>query len=77
MRPLVCHYELRSEWVNESGLAQEYGIEFELPTRVERHPVLAILTFGRDALSGERVYASDRLLRLLFGPALDLAYPLR
>jgi hypothetical protein len=44
---------------------------------VERHPVLSILTFGEAALSGEHVYASDRLLRLLFGPALDLAHPLR
>jgi hypothetical protein len=37
--------------------------------------VLAILTFGDEGLSGERVYADERLLRLMFGPAFDLADP--
>jgi hypothetical protein len=32
--------------------------------------VLAILTFGEHALSGERLYAGERLLRLMFGPVL-------
>ena len=77
VRPLVRHYELRNEWVNDRGLAQEYVIEFGLPEGVEHHPVLSILVFGDSALSGERVYASDRLLHLLFGPALELARPLR
>jgi hypothetical protein len=76
VRPLVRGYELRNEWVNARGLAQEYVIEFGLAEGAERHPVLAILTFGDSALSGERVYASDRLLQLLFGPVLALARPL-
>jgi hypothetical protein len=75
VRPLVRGYELRDEWVNDRGLAQEYLIEFGLAEGVERHPVLSILTFGAAALSGERVYGSDRLLLLLFGPVLGLARP--
>ena len=42
----------------------------------ERHHVIGILTFGHDALSGERVYAGERLLRLMMGPAWDLTEPL-
>ncbi len=37
---------------------------------------MSILTFEETALSGERIYASDRLLELLVGPALALARPL-
>jgi len=32
--------------------------------------------FVRRALSGERIYAGERLLRLLLGPAWDLTEPL-
>lgn len=74
----VTGYELRNEWVNDRGLAQEYVIEFRAEDGSrERHPVMAVLTSGDVALSGERLYASDRLLQLLFGPTLALATPLR
>jgi len=52
-------------------------IDFRLPdATVERHHVLGILTFGVTALSGERLYASDRAFELLFGPVLELAHPM-
>jgi len=76
-RPLVSGHELRGEWVNEEGLGQEYVIGLRTPDgRAERHHVIGILTFGARALSGERVYASERLLRLMFGPAWELTEPL-
>jgi len=76
-RPLVHGFELRSEWVNDAGLGQEYLITLRTPDGgSERHHVIGILTFGREALSGERVYASERLLRLMFGPAYELTEPL-
>jgi hypothetical protein len=76
-RPLVLGYELRGEWVNEAGVGQEYVITARTPEGGrERHHVIGILTFGREALSGERVWASERLLRLMFGPAWDLTEPL-
>ena len=76
-RPLVRSFELRSEWVDEHGVGQEYLITLRTPDGdTERHPVIGILTFGREALSGERVWASERLLRLMFGPVFDLTEPL-
>jgi hypothetical protein len=62
--------------VNDDGLAQEYELELRLPDGVVRSRVLAILGFGSSRLSGERLDGSDRLLRVLFGPALGLARPL-
>jgi hypothetical protein len=76
-RPLVLGFELRGEWVNDEGVGQEYVITLRTPGGgTERHHVIGILTFGRDALSGERVYASERLLRLMFGPAYERTEPL-
>jgi len=76
-RPLVAGFQLRGEWVNDEGVGQEYLVTLRAPEGgVERHHVIGILTFGENALSGERVYASERLLRLMFGPAYDLTEPL-
>jgi len=76
-RPLISGYELRGEWVNDEGLGQEYVITVRTPDGgAERHHVIGILSFGTQALSGERVYAGERLLRLMLGPAWDLSEPL-
>ena len=77
VKGMVVGYELRNEWVNARGLAQEYRIDFRGPDGgVEHHPVMSVLVFGETALAGERIYASDRLLELLLGPALALARPI-
>jgi hypothetical protein len=76
-RPLVRGYELRGEWVTDEGVGQEYVITLRTPEGgSERHHVIGILVFGREALGGERVYASERLLRLMFGPTYELSEPL-
>jgi hypothetical protein len=76
-RPLVVGYELRSEWANDDGLAQEYTIWVRADDgTVDRHDVIGILTFGDTKLSGERVYGSERILRLMFGPVYDEAEPI-
>jgi hypothetical protein len=43
---------------------------------VRGYELIGILTFGENALSGERVYASERLLQVMFGPAYELSEPL-
>jgi hypothetical protein len=75
-RPLVRGYELRGEWVTDEGVGQEYVITLATEAGEERHHVIGILTFGETALSGERVYASERLLRLMFGSAYEESEPL-
>ena len=74
---MVAGFELRGEWVTPEGVGQEYRIAVRTPEGgVEQHHVIGILTFGENALSGERVYASERLLRLMFGPVYDRTEPL-
>ncbi|HXZ61509.1 MAG TPA: hypothetical protein VEG62_02120 [Acidimicrobiales bacterium] len=72
-RPLVADYALRGEWVGDEGVLQEYTIWTTTGPdgAVERHEVIGLLTFGTTRLSGERVYGSDRLLRLMFGPVYE------
>jgi len=77
-RPVVAGYEMRGEWHDDHGLGQEYTIWTRTGPdgSLERHEVIGILTFGTERLSGERVYGSDRLMRLMFGPVLDAARPI-
>jgi hypothetical protein len=63
--PLTESFEIRGEWSTPEGLGQE-----------ERHEIIGILLFGPSGLAGERVYASERLLRLMLGPIYDETTPL-
>jgi len=75
--PLTESFEIRGEWTTSEGLGQEYTLWLRLPdgTR-ERHEIIGILLFGPSGLTGERVYASERLLRLMLGPIFDETTPL-
>jgi len=75
-RGLVESSERRAEWITEEGFGLENVIHLRLPdgTR-ERHAVIGILVFGKTALAGERVWGSERLLRLMMGPAFDASVP--
>ena len=75
--PLIESFEIRNEWTTPEGLGQEYTVWLRLPdgTR-ERHDIIGILIFGTTGLAGERVYASERLLRLMLGPVYDEITPL-
>ncbi len=76
-QPMIAAYEMRSEWLNDEGLGQEYWIDLRTPGGgTERNAVVGILLFGEQGLSGERIYASDRMLRTMFGPAFALAEPM-
>ena len=70
--------ELRGRWASDDGLGLEYTVWTRDPAtgQRERHDVLGILLYGPDRLTGERVYASDRLLGLMVGPVLEEARPL-
>ena len=77
--PNTVGYELLSEWVSESSVAQEYEIEVRVDGGTEKHRVIGIL-FADDArsgkLGGERVYGGEQILRLMFGELYDELDPL-
>jgi len=76
-QPMIAGYELRGEWQNDEGLGQEFWIDLRVPGGgTERNAVIGILLFGKEGLTGERIYASDRMLRTMFGPAYALAEPM-
>ena len=76
-RPRVRGYELRSEWVTDEGVGQEYTLYLrERDGSTRRHDIIGILTFGTGGkLSGERIYASDDLIETMLGPLLHEAVP--
>ncbi len=77
-QPLVEGYEMRSEWMTDEGLGQEYIIHLRLPNgQREDHAIIGILLFGKNKLAGERLWASERLLRLMMGPVYESARPIQ
>lgn len=65
------------EWVGPTGLAQEYVIHYTYPDGRERAFVIeGIIMFGKDRLAGERIYACDELLRIMFEPVWDVLTPI-
>ena len=65
------------EWCSESSLAQEYDVHVRIDGVLERHRVLGILAVGDELMTGERIYGSDRALRLMLGDLYDELPPLR
>lgn len=62
-------YRLLNEWISEQGVLQEYDIDCRCDNGVVKtFRVIGILKFGAQALSGERLYADEEFLRILFGP---------
>lgn len=67
----------RGEWVGPTGLAQEYSLHYRYPDGRERDFVIeGIILFGRERLAGERIYACDELLRIMFEPVWDVLTPI-
>jgi hypothetical protein len=83
-------YALLEQWVSETSVAQEYEIVLRVGGAVERFRVLGVLYARGDSksraasgtrakaikLGGERVYASERFIRLLTGPLFDELEPI-
>lgn len=72
----IVGYELLEEWVNETSVAQEYDITVELEGVRETHRVLGVLYADGSLLGGERIYGSERILRLMAGPMFAELEPL-
>ncbi len=74
--PMRHGYELIAQWVSESSVAQEYDVSLRVDGRVEQHRVLGVLYASGELLGGERVYASERFIRLMTGELFDELKPL-
>ncbi|MBW2314001.1 MAG: hypothetical protein JRH10_07400 [Deltaproteobacteria bacterium] len=76
----VRGYELLDEWVGEHSVAQEYDIQVQVDDGPrETHRVIGILFHQprTDLLGGERIYGSERIVRLMVGDLYDELEPLR
>ena len=69
--PLRHSFTLVAEWVSETSVAQEYDVSLRVDGRVETHRVLGVLYASGGLLAGERVYASERFIRLMTGDLFD------
>ena len=73
-QPWIASFELVNQWETEEGLGEEYWLDVAPPGAArERHRIIGILVFGETKLAGERLYASERLLRVMLGPAYEIA----
>ena len=66
----IAGYELRDEWVNAMSVVQEYDITVRTDDALETHRVVGILCADGSSgvLGGERIYGSERIVRLMLGP---------
>jgi mannose-6-phosphate isomerase-like protein (cupin superfamily) len=73
-QPWIAGFELVNQWVTDEGVGEEYWLDVAPPGQPrERHRIVGILVFGDTKLAGERLYASERLLRIMLGPAYEIA----
>jgi hypothetical protein len=77
----IVGYVLLDEWANGNSVVQEYDITLEVEGQQETHRVVGILFAektpdGTTLLGGERIYASERCVRLMTGALYDELTPL-
>jgi hypothetical protein len=69
--PKVETADIVDEWCNENALIQEYDVTVRVDGELERHRVVGVLVVGEEKLLGERIYGSERALRLMLGDLYD------
>ena len=75
--PRIAGFALLGEWVNDLGVLQEYTVRYRYDDGRERELyILGLFTFGKERLSGERLYADTEFLGLLFGPVWNDLTPI-
>ena len=69
--PSLRGFEMIEEWASPSSVTQEYSIEVAVDGAAETHRVIGVLFYGDDEhLGGERIWASERCVRLMAGDGL-------
>lgn len=79
VQPRMRGAEPIGEWIGALGVVQEYEILIQHAGAggPSSHRIIALLKFGTEGLSGERMYADDALLRTLCGPLWEELEPIR
>ena len=72
----VVGHEMISETIAAQTLSQEYDISLRVDSGVETHRVVGVLFAEGDRLGGERIYTSERMIRLMAGRVFDEFEPL-
>ncbi len=67
---------LIDEWVNADSVAQEYEVTLDVDGELETHRIVGVLGREGDLLGGERVFASERCIRLMTGAVFEELTPL-
>ena len=62
--------------MDEAAVAQEYEISLRVDGAVETHHVVGILYAEGDLLGGERIYGSERFVRLMAGELFQELNPI-
>jgi hypothetical protein len=76
-KPRVVDYTMRIGGTNDIGVIHEFAIRVRNDDGgIEEHALAGILLFGDEQLSGERVWGSERILRMIFGPLYDETEPI-
>ncbi|OCC22498.1 hypothetical protein MB02_16710 [Croceicoccus estronivorus] len=78
VQPRILGATMFSEAIGSEGLVQEYTVTVAHEGDAEPtvHRIMAILTFGEQGLSGERMYSDDKFFRTLVGPLWDELEPI-
>jgi hypothetical protein len=68
--------ERLGQWGDERAIAREDAIDFSGPDGAERHRVMSVLFAEGECLGGERIYASDLVVRRMAGDMYDELEPI-
>lgn len=64
--------EMHGLWTGDNATVMEYTLAYRHDDgHVTRHRVIGILPYGQTGLAGERLYADEEILRLMFAPLWD------
>ena len=78
VQPAIQGFTPVSQSIGEKGVVEEYDIVVKHPgeSATTTHRIIAMLTFGEERLSGERIYADEKMLRTLIGPLWNSLEPI-
>ena len=78
VQPAIQGFTPVSQSIGEKGVVEEYDIVVRHPgeNATTTHRIIAMLTFGEERLSGERMYSDDKLFKLMFGPLWNELTPI-